>query len=206
MHTLHFSPGACSLASHIALAESGLDYKIRKVDFKAEEQKSAAYAKVNPKGRVPALETPRGVLTETPAILAYIGQTAPRAGLVPLNDPFAFAQMQAFNSYLCSTVHVAHAHKFRGTRWASEPSSLEDMKRNVPRTMTACFEAIENGMLKGPWAMGEAYTVADPYLFTVSRWLEGDQVDLSRLPRVADHMARMGEREAVKRALEAEAA
>lgn len=206
MHTLYFSPGACSLASHIALAEAGAEYEVRKVDFRTSEQTSAGYAAVNPKGRVPALKTPQGVLTETPAILAYIAQSHPEARLAPLDDPFAFAGMQAFNSYLCSTVHVAHAHKFRGARWASEQSSLDDMARNVPRTMTACFELIENSFLKGPWVMGAAYTVADPYLFTVASWLAGDKVDLSRLPRTADHMARMGERAAVKQALAAEAA
>jgi glutathione S-transferase len=201
MFTFYFAPGTCSLASHIALNEAGAPYEARRVDLAAGEQRTPAYLKLNPKGRVPALATPAGVLTETPAILAFIAQSFPAAGLAPLGDPFAFAEMQAFNSYLCSTVHVAHAHRFRGARWADEPSSLEDMKRKVPETMAACMAPIEAGMLKGPWAMGGAYTVADPYLFTVEKWLEGDGVDLTKLPRVAEHRARMAERAAVKKAL-----
>ena len=89
-----------------------------RIDFEADEQRSSRYLAVNPKGRVPAMVTDRGILTETPAILAFIAQNFPQAGLAPLADPFAFAQVQAFNSYLCSTVHVAHAHGKRGHRWA----------------------------------------------------------------------------------------
>ena len=89
--------------------------------------------------------TDRGVLTETPAILAYIAQSYPKADLAPLDDPFAFAQMQAFNSYLCSTVHVAHAHKGRGTRWADDPAAIAEMKRKVPESVGAAFDLIEKG-------------------------------------------------------------
>ena len=92
--------------------------------------------------------------------------------------------MQAFNSYLCSTVHVAHAHKMRGYRWATEETSFADMKRKVPETVGASFALIERGMLKGPWVMGEHYTICDPYLFTLATWLEGDSVDLAALPKV----------------------
>ena len=109
--------------------------------------------------------------------------------------------MQSFNNYLCATVHVAHAHKGRGYRWATDESSFADMKRMVPKSMGACFELIEKGMLKGPWVMGEQYTVCDPYLYTIASWLEGDGVDLKTLPRVADHMKRMSERPAVKKVM-----
>jgi glutathione S-transferase len=204
MLTLHFSNGACSLASHIALEEAEADYEAKRVDFKNNAQQSPEYLKLNPKGRVPVLTTPQGTLTESPAILAYIAQTHPKAGLAPLDDPFAFAQMQAFNSYLCSTVHVAHAHRPRGTRWADEASSLADMKRKVPQTMTACFTMIEQNMLKGPWVMGEQYTVADPYLFTLARWLESDGVDIKAFPRVYDHHNRVAARPNVKKTMEAE--
>jgi glutathione S-transferase len=203
MLTFYYAPGTCALATQIALHEAGAEHVARKVDFSRNEQQSPDYLRINPKGRVPALVTPRGVLTETPAMLVYVAQTHPEARLAPMDDAFAFAEMQAFNSYLCSTVHVAHAHGRRGTRWADEPSSLEDMKRKVPQTMTACFELIESAYLKGPWVMGDTYTVADPYLFTVSQWLEGDGVDTSRLPRVMEHRARMAERPAVIRAQEA---
>ena len=122
MTTLYYAPLTCALASHIALEDDGAEYRLRRVDFSSGEQRSPDYLAVNPKGRVPALGTPRGVLTETPALLAYIAQTWPQARLAPLDDPFAFAQLQAFCAYLCSTVHVAHAHRPRGSRWADEAS------------------------------------------------------------------------------------
>ena len=145
-------------------------------------------------------------LTESPAILAFIAQSFPRAGLAPLDDPFAFAQVQAFNSYMCSTLHVAHAHRMRGYRWADDPAAIAEMQRKVPQSVGACFELIERDMLKGPWVMGETYTICDPYLFTLAGWLEGDGVDLTRLRRVIAHRRRMSERPAVQRAVAAELA
>jgi glutathione S-transferase len=109
--------------------------------------------------------------------------------------------MQAFNSYLCSTVHVAHAHRGRAYRWANEEASFADMKRKVPETMAACFALIERNMLRGPWVMGDSYTVCDPYLYTVAQWLEGDGVDISALPGVIDHRKRMAERPAVRKVM-----
>jgi len=198
---LFYARGTCALASHIALEEAGADYEAVRVDFAANAQRAPEYLAVNPKGRVPALATEAGVLTETPAILAYIAQAWPQAKLAPLNDAFAFARMQAFNSYLCSTVHIGHAHRMRGYRWADEESSFADMRRKVPQVMGDCFALIEAEMLQGPWVMGEAYTVADPYLFTLAGWLEGDGVDMARFPKVADHYARMSERPAVRKVL-----
>jgi len=201
MLKLYFAPGTCALASHIALAEAGADYTVERVDFKANQQTSPDYLAINPKGRVPALATERGILTETPAILAFVAQSFPNAGLAPVDDAFAFAQVQSFNSYLCSTVHVAHAHRVRGSRWASEESSFADMKRKVPETVGACFALIEDKMLSGPWVMGEQYTICDPYLYTIATWLGGDGVEIAKLPKVAQHHQRMAERAAVKKAL-----
>src|SRR5882757_5771834 len=96
--TFYFAPHTCALASHIALADAGADYVAELVDFKANEQQSPQYLAINPKGRVPALVTDRGILTETPAILGFIAQSFPQARLAP-TDPFAFAQAQAFNNY-----------------------------------------------------------------------------------------------------------
>ena len=206
MLTFYYAAHTCSLASHIALEDAGADYEARRIDFGKTEQQSPAYLAINPKGRVPALVTPRGILTETPAMLAFIAQSFPAAKLAPLDDPFAFAEIQAFNSYLCSTVHVAHSHRMRGSRWvdAEDADSIAAMKKKVPQSVTACFELIERGMLRGPWVMGETYTIADPYLFTLAQWLEGDRADLSRLPRVLAHRARMAERPNVKKAIAAE--
>lgn len=199
-----FARGTCALASRIALEEAGADYEAVRLDFSAGDQTKPDYLAINPKGRVPALVTERGAVTENVAILAYIAQTHPDRKLAPLDDPFAFAEMQAFNSYLSSTVHVNHAHKGRGYRWADEESSFADMKRKVPQTMAASFELIEQALFKGPWVMGAAYTVADGYLYTMARWLEGDGVDVARFPKIAAHMKVMEGRPAVQAALKGE--
>jgi glutathione S-transferase len=136
--------------------------------FYQDRTASAEYLKVNSKARVPAMVTPRGILTETPAMLAFIAQSFPDAALAPLNDVFAFAELQSFNSYMCSTLHVR--------------------------------------MLKGPWVMGDNYTIADPYLFTLAQWLEDDGVKPERIPRVIEHRNRVAERPSVKRAIAAESA
>src|SRR6202171_6072711 len=151
MLKLFYAVGSCALASHIALEEAGAEYEAVRLDFAAGDQRKPEYLKVNPTGRVPALITDSGILTETPAILAYVAQVFPKAGLAPLADPFAFARVQAFNSYLCSTVHVAHAHRMRGYRWADDPAAIEEMRRKVPTTVGECFALIERGMFEGPW-------------------------------------------------------
>ena len=197
MIKLYWASGTCALASHIALEESGATYETIKLNFSQGDQRKADYLKVNPKGRVPALITERGVVTETPAILAWIAQTHPQAKLAPA-DAFDFAAAQAFNSYLCSTVHPAHAHRPRAARWSDDPAAQKTMQAKVPQNMSDCFTLIENDMLKGPWVMGAAYSICDPYLYTISGWLESDGVDIAKFPRVHDHYKRMGERAAVK--------
>ena len=206
MLTLFYAAGTCSLASHIALEDSGAAYEAKRLNFAEGEQRKPEYLAINPKGRVPALVTERGIITETPAILVYIAQTNPQANLAPLNDPFALAQMQSFNNYLSSTVHVAHAHRARGYRWTDDAAAQETMKKKVPQNVGDCFEIIENQYFKGPWVMGEAYSVCDPYLFTIAGWLEADGVDPKRFPKVLDHRNRMAERAAVKKVLAREKA
>jgi glutathione S-transferase len=134
-------------------------------------------------------------------MLAYIAQSFPEARLAPLDDPFAFAELQAFNSYLCSTLHVAHAHRMRGHRWADEAASFADMQRVVPKSVGACYDLVETHMLRGPWVMGETYTIADPYLYTIAQWLEDDGVDAGRIPRIIEHRARMADRPNVRKAI-----
>lgn len=206
MMKLFYALNTCALASHIALEEAGAQYEAVRLDFRAGEQGKPEYLAINPKGRVPALATDRGILTETPAILAYIAQSFPQAKLAPLADPYAFAAVQAFNSYLCSTVHVAHAHNRRGHRWADDPAAIQAMQRKVTENMTACFELIERGMIAGPWVTGSDYSICDPYLYTISRWLEGDGVDVVRFPKVHQHFQLMTARPAVIRALAVETA
>jgi glutathione S-transferase len=203
---LFYAPHTCSLASHIALEDAAAEYATVRINFADDEQRKPAYLAINPKGRVPALVTDRGILTETPAMLAFIAQSFPQARLAPLDDPFGFAEVQAFNSYLCATLHVAHAHRMRGNRWADDPAAITAMQRKVPESMSACYDLIEVNMLRGPWVMGETYTICDPYLFTMAQWLEQDGVDPSRIPKVTSHRRRMAERPAVRKAIAEELA
>jgi glutathione S-transferase len=205
MLRLYYSKGSCALASHIALEDAGADFEAVRIDAATGDTRRPEFLALNPKGRVPALVTDRGLLTENTAILAFIAQSHPQARLAPLDDPFAFAQAQAFNGYIASTVHVAYAHRFRGYRWADEQSSFDDMRRKVPEAMAACMQLIEKELLTGPWVLGEAYSICDPYLFTIEGWLEGDGVNIERFPKLAGHYARMLERPAVQRVLEREA-
>lgn len=201
MLKLFYAPGTCALASHIVLEEAGAEYEAVRLDFATNDQRKPEYLAVNPKGRVPALVTDRGVLTESPAILVFVAQRFPEAGLAPLADPFEFAMVQSFNSYLCATLHVAHAHRVRGYRWADDPAAISEMKRKAPEAIGECFDLVERELFKGPWVMGETYTICDPYLFALSRWLESDGVDPARVPSVREHRERMSQRPGVKTAL-----
>lgn len=201
MFTLYYAPHTCALASHIALEEAGAVYETVRISFASEDQKKPGYLKINPKARVPSLVTGKGILTETPAILAFIAQSYPQAKLAPVGDPFEFARVQAFNSYLCSTVHVAHAHRMRGYRWVDDEAAIKAMQRKVPQSVGEAFGLIEREMLAGPWVMGDAYTICDAYLFTLAQWLEADGVDLAKIPRVIDHRQRMAARPAVRKAI-----
>jgi len=206
MFTLYYAPNTCSLASHIALEEAGAAYALKRLDLAKTEHQQPDYLEINPKARVPALVTPRGILTETPAMLVFIAQSHPDARLVSFDDAFRFAEMQAFNSYLCSTVHVAHAHRMRGHRWVDDPAAIIAMQKKVPVAVGACFDLIERHLLNRPWVMGDSYTVADPYLFTLAQGLELDGVIPARIPHVIDHRQRMLERAAVQHAIAQELA
>ena len=204
MLTLYYAPGTCALATHLALEYAGAPYEAVRLNFKEQQQRSADYLKINPKGRVPALVTERGVLTETPALLQYIAQSFPQANLAPLDDVFLLAKMNEFNSYICSTVHVNHAHGARASRWTDDAAAMETMKQKVPQTMGDAFGLIESQLLQGPWVLGERFSTSDLYLYTLTRWLEGDKVDVKRFAKVADHMQRMEAQPQVKKVLEAQ--
>ena len=126
--TLYSAPGTCAQAVRIALEEAQAPHALVRVDFASQQQRTPEYLAVNPKGRVPALVTEQGTLTETPALLVYVAQRFPAAQLAP-TDAFGLARMQEFNSYLASTVHIAHAHRPRAARWADEPEAQAAMQR-----------------------------------------------------------------------------
>ena len=203
--TLYFAPDSISLATIIVLEEIGAPYVLERVDLAKGEQRSAEYLALNPLGRVPTLRTEHGLLTETPAILTFLARLVPAAEVLP-EAAFLEARALAFLSYLASTVHVAHAHRMRGSRWSDDASAIASMQRKVPESVLAAFSLIEHRELVGPWVLGDQFSVCDAHLFTLARWLEVDGVDTTKLPRVLAHRARMLQRPATQRALAAERA
>ncbi|HWA60584.1 MAG TPA: glutathione S-transferase family protein [Caulobacteraceae bacterium] len=199
--TLYAAPGSCAVAPAIALCEAGADFEIHAVDYAVNEQRSPAFLAVNPKGRTPALVTDHGVLTENPAILAYIAQLYPQANLAPLDDPFAFARLQSFNAWICSTLHPAFAHIFRPTRYADGEGHQAEVRRKGIEQVNDAFRMAEDEFFDGPWAVGERYTLADPYLYVMTSWLpRADLRQVDAYPKIAEHYARMRARPAVAEA------
>jgi len=193
---LFYAPGTIALASLTVLEEVGADYEPARVDFASNQQRGSDYLALNPKGRVPALVTDDGILTETPAILSYL---AGLHGLKP-SDPFKAAQVEEWNAYLCSTAHVSHAHRMRGYRWSDDPVIIEGMKLKVAENMTAHFAYLEQRFV-GPFVFGETFTTSDAYTFTLAGWLEKDGADIRNFPKIEAHFALMNARPSVKRAL-----
>jgi glutathione S-transferase len=195
---LYYAKGTISIAVAIALHEAGLPFDPVKLDFASGEQTKPEYRRLNPKGRVPALVLDNGtILTETGALLDYIAALKPEAGLVP-TAPDQAAHMRSVMYYLASTMHIAHAHKMRGSRWATQQSSFEDMQAMVAKNMTDCATYVESDCLRGDYVLGNALSVADLYLFVVCNWLEGDGVIVSDFPRIEAFVKRLEARESVK--------
>jgi len=200
MLTLYYSRASCAYAPHILLHDAGADFDTVEIDFATGEQLAPEFLAINPKGRVPALITPDGILTENPAILLYIAQTHPDSHLAP-TDPFALAQAQSFNMFLASTVHVAHAHKHRGSRWADDPAAHAAMTAKVTSNMAMYAGMIEDHYFAGPYVLGEQYSMCDPYLALITRWLGADGVALADFPKLQAHDALMRTRPSMQAVL-----
>lgn len=196
--TLYTAQASIGWVSHITLEESGLKYEAHELDFSKKQQSSADYLKINPKARVPSLVVEQGVITETPAILTYIAQIAPNSVIALPNDPFLQSAINSFNSYLCSTVHVAHAHRMRGHRWVDDEAAQKAMTANVPKTVALCIDLIEAEMLQGPWVHGDTFSISDPYLYRISTWMDSDGVDINNYPKVKAHREAMEARASVQ--------
>lgn len=197
---LYYAPGTISVAVAIALHEAGLEFEQIRLNFAKAEQAAPEYLAINPKARVPTLETQGAYLTETGALLEYIAAQVPEAGLAP-DDPLERAHMQGVMYYLASTMHVNHAHKLRGARWAARAESHADMTAQVPQTMRASADYVQNHCLRGDYVLGSKLSIADPYLFVVCNWLEGDGVPPGDFPAVAAFLDRMRARPSVQRVI-----
>ena len=197
MLKLYCAPITVSTAVVTTLNE-GVHWEPIRVDITGGEQTRPDYLALNPKGRVPVLVTPEGLLTETGAILEYLGETA-LPDLLPL-DPLHRARMREIMYYLASTMHVNHAHKRRGYRWADQESSFKDMQAKVPETMAASCDFVES-QIEGPYLFGKAPTLADFYLYTVTSWLDADGVQIADFPQLATFKTTMESRASVQKAL-----
>lgn len=197
MLKLYYSPGACAMASHIALEEAGADYVLVKVDLKAGEQKTPAYLAINPAGVTPALITESGVLTENLAIMAYVAHLHPQAGLTDRDAPYDYHQMMAFNAFLGASLHPAI-----GKALFSRPPLEGETKTAAVEAALAKYDLVEQHLFTGPWVLGEAYSVADGYLSVFTRWARSAHLlDPARYPKLNAHLDLMQTRPAVHRVL-----
>ena len=197
MLKLYYSPGACAMASHIALEEAGADYQLEKIDLRAGQQKTPEYLAINPLGVTPALATDQGVLTQNAAIVLWVAQQHPAAGLAP-EDPFALARLNAFNGNLASSVHPAMGRVlFMGLEGEALDQAAE--------AALGKLRSVEEKLIDQPWVFGERYTVSDGYLSVFTRWArQAGMLDPSRFPKLNAHLDRVQARPAVRRVLEAE--
>ncbi|NIF87817.1 glutathione S-transferase N-terminal domain-containing protein [Burkholderia sp. Cy-637] len=207
-YRLHYSPGACSLAVHIVLEELGVPYTLDARVIAKGATQAADYLAVNPKGRVPALEVPgqARVLTELPAIMAYLARRYPEAGLVPV-EPIEEARCHELLSWLAGWVHgMGWTELWRPHRFIGEPAQYEAVMANGRRIIDESSASIE-AMLAATQAYGtgDRFSIADPYLLAIYRWVVRIGIDgPGRYPAWHAHALRLGERPAVQRALDQE--
>jgi glutathione S-transferase len=203
--TLFYEPGSCSLAPHIALEEAGAAFTPQRVNFKAAEQQSPAYLKINPKGRVPALATGDWVLTENPAILQFIAQSYPDAKLWP-SDLRVQAKCLEWMAWLSSGVHVTYAHVRRAERYATSEAALNEVRAKGTASAREIWNDVEKRMaeMTGPWIAGDQFTVVDGYAYVFWRWGNGPYLGYdvaADFPAWTAHARRLSARPAVQRVL-----
>lgn len=197
---LYYKPGACSLASHIVLHELGLPHEIEKVDTAAKRTESGAdYLAINPKGVVPALQLDGGeVLTEGPAILQYLADSAGAESLAPKAGTLARARVQEVLNFTGSALHVAFKPMFAPH---SDDAAKAGARENIGRNLDWLEGLLSDGR---PFLTGTDFTVADAYAFVVAGWCPRVGVDLGRWPKVQAFVERVAARPAVARARQAE--
>ncbi|HEY8442384.1 MAG TPA: glutathione S-transferase N-terminal domain-containing protein [Xanthobacteraceae bacterium] len=200
MLTLYYAPGACSMAPHIVLEESGEKYEPRRMDLGKGEQRSEEYLKINPQGRVPALGLGNGeALSENTAILPYLGK---RFGLWP-SDPIAEAKALSRIGFFAATVHVAHAHVGRPERYASDPALYPNIQEMGRKTFHGYLKQIDGMLANRQWFF-DKYSVVDPYAFIFYVWGLRRELPVAELKNYTAFKDRMLERPAVRSVLEDE--
>jgi glutathione S-transferase len=196
---LYYSPGACSLSPHIVLLEAGLPYTLVKTDLKTKKTAGGAdYLTINSKGTVPALELDDGrVLTEGPAIVQYLADQKPESGLAPRAGTFERYQLMEMLNYITSEVHKAFSPLFN-------PESSAEMKQASVNALTKKFDWLTGFLGDKTFLLGNTFTVADAYLFTVLKWTRIVKIDLAKWPALAAYQARIAQRPKVQAALKEE--
>jgi len=203
MLTFYYSPGACSLVSHIALEEAGAEHEAVPLDFAKAEQHSEEFLRVNPHGRVPALVTDGGTITENVAILNWIGDTYGAEGSVPVDDAFARARANQLLGWFASTVHVAFAQLFRPGRFSPDDAIHAGITEGGRAALTSHFNELDD-LCGAGWLAGERFTAADSYAAVFYRWATRAKFDMSVYPRWSSLVGRVIERPAVARSLDQE--
>ena len=201
MYQLYYSPGACSMAVHIALAEIGAPFELTRVFVPAGETTLPAFLAVNPKGRVPALVFEGGLLTEVPAILSYLALSHADAGLMPA-DPLAHARVLEWLAWLASEVHPAFGQIWRPGRSVTDATLHANVQARGRENVIDRFADIEAKLQKSnSFTVVDEYTVADPYLFVFYQWGRMEGFDMAGFPAFSAHAARVAARPATQRAL-----
>ena len=200
---LYYSPRACSLACHIALEESGLPFEARAVRIRAGEHQSAAYKAVNPWGKIPALAIGEEVLTETHAILTYIAGAAPAAKLLPPEGTLARARAHEWMNFLSSTVHIGFRPLFRPNLLLDDPAMVPRLRATGIPILRDTVVEVDRRLAGRQWALGEHYSVCDPYLLVFYIWTQREDVvgSMPELPNYRELAARVLARPATRRAL-----
>jgi len=196
---LYYSPGACSLASHIALNEAGLAYEAVKVDLGSKQTADGAdYPAINEKGSVPALALDDGgLLTESAVILQFVADQNPGAFLAPPHGTFARYRLAEWLNYIATEIH-----KSFGPLWHAD--NPEEVKEAARKSLFHKFDYVNKRLASKPYLMGETYTVADAYLFTIVNWTKFLKIDLAPWPALQQFMVRIAARPAVQKTLQAE--
>lgn len=200
--TLHYSPGACSLAAHIALAESGASFATRELSINDGETRSEAYLAINPRGQVPALDIDGVVITEVPAILTFVARAFPDAELLPPSLT-GEARCLSMVAWFSSEVHPTFAHVVRPDRIAASAATAEVARLALVRYFDLLRE-IDAVIRSGPWLMGEQFTIADAYALPLWGFGRLKRLPMEELVSFTGWKQRMLERPAVMRVLVAE--
>lgn len=196
---LYYSPGACSLSAHITLHESGLKFDHVLAPTKTHKLEDGTdYYTINPLGYVPLLELDDGTrLREGPAIVQYIADQVPDKQLAPANGTVARAQLQGWLNFIATELHKGFGPLFN-------PATPADYKAVVIDRLLSRLKWVDGELAGKPYLMGERFSVADPYLFTVTNWAPHVRVDISGLANLAAFRARMAARPAVQVAMKEE--